>query len=127
MSKIGLFRCADNELKCPLTSCLNSLHNREQGFAGYLETELVGVFTLQNDLEDNLKLAKIMAAKGAEAIHLVTCSFAHRGEGKTWHLGQGFIRDADNLAREIAKASGLPCVKGSAHLPADYEVETYTA
>lgn len=127
MSKIGLFRCADNELKCPLTSCLKSLKSREQGFAGYLETELVGVFTLQNDLEDNLKLAKIMAAKGAEAIHLVTCSFAHRGEGKTWHLGQGFIRDADNLAREMAKAGGLPCIKGSAHLPADYEIETYTA
>ncbi len=127
MSKIGLFRCADNELKCPLTSCLKSLQDREQGFAGYWETELVGVFTLQKDLEENLKLAKIMAGKGAEAIHLVTCAFAHRGEGKTWHLGQGFVPDTDNLAREIAKASGLPCVKGSAHLPADYEIETYAA
>lgn len=127
MSKIGLFRCPDNELKCPLTSCFKSLKDREQGFAGYSETELVGVFTLQKNMKENLKLAKIMKAKGAEAIHLVTCSFAHKGEGKTWHLGQGFIQDTDILAREIASATGLPCVKGSAHLPADYEIETYTA
>ncbi len=68
-----------------------------------------------------------MKAKGAEAIHLTTCSFAHKREGKTWHFGDGFIQDTDGLARDIARATGIPCVKGSAHLPADYKIGTYTA
>ncbi|MFP4167308.1 MAG: CGGC domain-containing protein [Desulfonatronovibrionaceae bacterium] len=125
MSKIGLFRCADNERKCPLTSCFKSLNHREQGFAGYADTELVGVFTLQKDTEENLALAKILKAKGAEAIHLVTCAFARKGEGKTWHLGGGFIEQTSALAQKIAEATNLPCIKGSAHLPADYKPEIF--
>jgi predicted metal-binding protein len=125
MTAIGLFRCQENETKCPLTNCFRSLLSREQAFSGYERTELAGVFTLQDDLAATLDLAKILKSKGAEAIHIPTCAFAHKGEGKTWHLGHGFVPNVDDLCTAIAKESGLPCVKGSAHLPEGYTPQVF--
>ena len=123
MTRIGIFRCRENENKCPLTSCFTSLHERKQGFSGYQDTELTGVFSLSDSAEDNVALARILQAKGAEAIHFVTCSFCQKGEGKTWHLGNGHCPHVDSFARRIAEETGIPCVKGTAHLPEGYVPE----
>ncbi|MDZ7761939.1 MAG: CGGC domain-containing protein [Desulfovermiculus sp.] len=126
MTAIGLLRCPENETKCPLTNCFRSLFSRQQGFTRYDEhTDLAGVFTIQSDMDATLDLAKILQAKGAEAIHVVTCAFAHKGEGKTWHLENGFISNVDDLCAAISQATGLPCVKGSAHLPQGYIPEVF--
>jgi predicted metal-binding protein len=125
MTAIGLFRCRENESKCPLTNCFQSLFSRQQGFTGYEQAELAGVFTLQDEQTANLDLAKILKSKGAEAIHIATCAFAHKGEGKTWHLGNGFVGNVDELCAAIAKETGLPCVKGSAHLPEGYSPQVF--
>jgi predicted metal-binding protein len=125
MTAIGLFRCRKNETKCPLTNCFRSLFSRQQGFSDYEQTEIAGVFTLQDDQAINLDLAKILKSKGAEAIHITTCAFAHKGEGKTWHLGNGFAKNVDELCAAIAKETGLPCIKGSAHLPEGYTPQVF--
>ena len=125
MKNIGLFRCQDNEHKCPLTSCIRSIEGCRQGFASYEQARLVGVFALQADLENNLALADILKQKGADTIHFVTCAFCHKDESKTWHLGNGFFEGLDDLAKTMTDQTGLPCVKGSAHLPSDYQVEQF--
>lgn len=125
MTKIGIFRCKENENICPLTNCFKSLREKAQAFNGYNDTELTGVFTLRDSAEDNVSLAKILQAKGAETIHFVTCSFCRKGEGKTWHLGNGYCSDIDTLVRRISQETGIPCVKGTAHLPADYVPEVF--
>lgn len=126
MKNIGLFRCRDNDQRCPLTSCLQSIKAGRQGFAAYDQARLVGVFSLQDTMDENLALAEILKQKGAETIHFVTCAFCHKDENKTWHLGNGFINNVDELARHISLRTGIPCVKGSAHLPADYDPEHFT-
>lgn len=125
MTCIGLLRCRENETKCPLTNCFRSLVNREQGFFGYDQTDLTGVFTLQDEMKETLDLARILKSKGAEAIHVVTCAFAHKQEGTTWKLGHGFVPDVDHLCARIAQTTGLPCIKGSAHLPPGYTPEVF--
>jgi predicted metal-binding protein len=124
MTQIGVFRCQENAQKCPLTNCFKSLRGRVQGFAGYDEAELAGVFTLSDRAEENLALAKILKSKGAEAIHIVTCAFCQKGQDG-WQLGNGFRSQVDETARSIAEATGLPCVKGTAHLPEGYEPEVF--
>ena len=125
MKRIALFRCRDNEEQCPLTSCLQSIEACRQGFASYEQARLVGVFSLQDAAEETLALAEILKQKGAEAIHFVTCAFCHKDEHKAWHLGNGFVHDLDGLARQMADRTGIPCVKGSAHLPKDYQAEQF--
>lgn len=125
MTKIGILRCKGNEDKCPLTNCFKSLREKVQAFSEYEETELTGVFTLSDSVEKNVELAKLMQAKGAENLHFVTCSFCHKGEGKTWHLGNGYCSDVDSIARRINKETGMPCMKGTAHLPEDYKPEVF--
>jgi predicted metal-binding protein len=124
MTQIGIFRCRDNAQKCPLTNCFKSLRQRSQAFAGYDAAELAGVFTLGDQAEDNLALAKIMKSKGAEAIHIVTCAFCRKDQDG-WTLGNGFLTDVDETARRIAEATGLPCVKGTAHLPEGYSPQVF--
>lgn len=80
MTKIGIFRCAQNEKECPMTSCFLSF---------------------------------------------VTCSFSYKGDGKIWYLGNGFFENVDDLAIKISRETGLPCVKGTAHLPEEYTVEVF--
>jgi len=125
MTKIGIFRCKENEQKCPLTNCFLSLQEKKQGFAHYEEVKLYGVFTLSDKLEDNINLAKIFKSKGVEVIHFVTCSFSSKDENSNWELGNGFFEDIDSMAQEIAENTGLACVKGTAHLPKDYVLETF--
>ncbi len=126
MSKIGIFRCQGNEKKCPLTNCLLSLQQGKQAFSSYDEVELYGVFSLQEDFEENVNLANIMKSKGVEVIHIVTCAFSNKSSGKNWELGGGYCSNVDSLAEKIARETGLPCVKGTAHLPQEYELESFT-
>ena len=125
MTAIGLLRCPENEFKCPLTNCFRSLLSRQQAFAGYEHTDLAGVFTMHRNRDTTLDLARILQSKGAEVIHVVTCAFAHKDQGKTWHLGNGFVSNVDDLCAAISTASGLPCIKGSAHLPRNYSPEVF--
>lgn len=125
MTKIGIFRCAQNEKECPMTSCFLSLQNREHGFSGYDQAEIAGIFTLQDSEAENISLAETFKSKGVEVIHFVTCSFSHKGDGKIWYLGNGFFENVDDLARKISRETGLPCVKGTAHLPEEYTVEVF--
>lgn len=124
MTKIGLFRCKGNETKCPLTNCIKSLRSGIQAFCGYDEPELTGIFTLSNVQEENIAMAKILQAKGAETIHFATCAFCHK-EDENWFLGNGYCSQLDTLAANIARETGMPCVKGTAHLPQNYEPEVF--
>lgn len=120
MTKIGIIRCEKNESKCPLTGCITCLSQGKQAFSAYDATELTGVFTCQCPGDSVENMAKILKAKGAEAIHVPTCLFASKTEGK-WVMEQGgFCPDIDQLVARIHKATGLPCIKGTAHLPEGY-------
>lgn len=128
MTKIAILRSDRNSHKCPLTSCFKCLRDCTQGFAGYENTELVGVFTLAKEGQDSINLAKILKAKGAEAVHVVTCAFSSKSENG-WTLGQGLEQkegqDLDRLLRDMAGATGLPFIKGTAHLPQGYAPERF--
>ncbi len=126
MKNIGIIRCEKNEAKCPLTSCLKSLEASNQGFAPHRDEgcKLIGVFTCRCPGDNISDLAGILKAKGAEAIHFVTCAFS-RKTPDGWILGDGFCPDLDRLVRQAADKTGLPCVKGSAHLPKNYEPEAF--
>ncbi|MDD4731215.1 MAG: CGGC domain-containing protein [Desulfovibrio sp.] len=119
MTKIGIIRCEKNEHACPLTSCFKCLNSMEQGFAGYDECELAGVFTCRCPGDNVPELARILKAKGAEAIHFPTCTFAHKRKDG-WEMGRGLCPEMDALVQEANEKSGLPCVKGTAHLPKGY-------
>ena len=120
MTKIGIIRCEKNEKKCPLTGCITCLGEKTQGFKGYDETKLAGVFTCRCEADNVEDLAKILKAKGAEAIHVPTCLFANKVDGK-WVLdGGGLCPDLDSILDRMRKASGLPCLAGTAHLPQGY-------
>ena len=123
MTKIGLMRCEKNENRCPLTGCLTSLQTCTQGFAGYAAAEIAGVFTCRCPGDDVVEKANILKSKGAEAIHFCTCTFAHKASN-AWVMGEGFCDHLDELMAKVAKGAGIPCVKGSAHLPEAYQVET---
>ncbi|BDQ35524.1 CGGC domain-containing protein [Pseudodesulfovibrio portus] len=122
MTKIGVIRCEKNERKCPLTGCITSLTQQAQGFASYDQTQLTGVFTCRGDMDDVANMAKILKAKGAEAIHLPTCLFANKSDGVWIMEGGGFCDRMETLTDRINEA-GLPCVKGTAHLPEGYVPE----
>lgn len=124
MTKIGLIRCEKNEAKCPLTSCLKALSSAQEGFTGYEGAELVGVFTWRCPEDGLTNLVKILKSKGAERVHFCTCLFAHK-EAEGWVLGGGFCPELDEHVRQAAKESGIPCVKGSAHLPRGYVPEVF--
>ena len=119
MTKIGLLRCPQNETKCPLTSCLKTMAASSEGFSEYEAAELAGVFTLTESRDKNVELAKILKAKGAEVLHMVTCGFAKKEDGK-WIVGNGFVEEPEQLMSDLARETGLPCVLGGAHLPEGY-------
>ncbi|MEW5949118.1 MAG: CGGC domain-containing protein [Thermodesulfobacteriota bacterium] len=124
MAKIGLIRCGKNEKRCPLTGCLQSMKSTTQGFARYPDTELVGVFTCRCPGDGVVELAKILKSKGADVIHLCTCTFAHREDGK-WVAGGGFCAGVDDILKRIAREAEITCVKGTAHLPEGYQPEVF--
>lgn len=123
MTKIGIIRCEKNERRCPLTGCITCLGQGTQGFAGYDETALAGVFTCRCGDDDVEDLARILKAKGAEAIHVPTCLFANKVDGKWTLEGGGFCDKLDSLLERMNQASGLPCVRGTAHLPEGFVPE----
>lgn len=117
MTKIAMIRCEKNENTCPLTACIACLERGTQAFKGYDETTLVGVFTCrcgQDNLED---LARVLKSKGAEVIHVPTCLFANKVDGRWVMEGGGLCRELESVCSRIREASGLPCVEGTAHLP----------
>ena len=126
MAEIGLIRCEKNETRCPLTGCIRSMESRTQGFSGYEGAKLVGIFTCRCPGDNLVEMAKILKSKGADTIHFCTCSFSHKS-GNQWALGGGFCQDVDALMRRVAEEAGIPCVKGSAHLPEGYRPERFEA
>ncbi len=124
MANIGIIRCEKNAERCPLTNCIKSLRQCKQAFADYDEGELIGVFTCRCPGDNVANLAKILQSKGADAIHLCTCTFAQKtGEG--WVMGSGFCDKVDEIMEKLSGAVDVPCVKGTAHLPDGYTPEIY--
>jgi len=124
MAKIGLIRCERNVDRCPMTGCLTCLQETRQGFQAYDQAELVGLFTCSCPGDHLADFAKILQKKGAEAIHLSTCAFAHKEDGR-WVMGGGLCAQPDDVMQRLAEAVGIPCIKGSAHLPEGYEPEVF--
>ena len=124
MDKIGIIRCEKNQDRCPLTSGLDCLRDGTQGFSGYETGRLVGVFGCRCPGDIAVDLAKILQAKGATIIHFPTCTVAHKSEGQ-WILGDGFCDHLEDLAGRIAEEVGIPCVIGTAHLPAGYTPQVF--
>ena len=123
MTKVAIIRCEKNENRCPLTNCLKCLTETKEGFAGYDAAVPAGVFTCRCPGDNVADMAKILKSKGAEAIHFCTCTFASKTD-KGWVSGQGgFCDHLDHLMEVAHTATGLPCVKGTAHLPKDYDAE----
>ncbi|MBN2126164.1 MAG: CGGC domain-containing protein [Deltaproteobacteria bacterium] len=122
MTQIGIIRCEKNEEKCPLTSCFRSMREISEGFQDYESTAPAGVFTCRCPGEVAVQQARILKAKGAEAVHFCTCTFARKGpEG--WVLeGGGFCDHIDEIIEKAHAETGIPCVKGTAHLPGGYTV-----
>ncbi|MBI9084643.1 MAG: CGGC domain-containing protein [Desulfobacterales bacterium] len=124
MARIGIIRCEKNETRCPLTGCINCLNTTVQGFERYDEAQLVGVFTCRCPGDHVVEMGKILKSKGAEAIHVCTCTFAHKEDGQ-WVSGRGFCDHVDDLLARIAQEADIACVKGSAHLPQGYRPESF--
>lgn len=125
MIKAAIIRCEKNEQRCPLTGCFNSLLEAKEGFAGYDACKPAGVFTCRCPGDNVADLAKILKAKGAEAIHFCTCAFAKKGEDGWVAADGGFCDHPDAIIQRIHEATGLPVVKGTAHLPGDYSLQVW--
>ncbi len=120
MTKIGIIRCEKNEDRCPLTNCFKTMMGTDQGFSAYEGCTPAGVFTCRCPGDNAAALGRILKSKGAEAIHLCTCSFAKKTE-KGWDKSQGgFCGHIERIAENVASGTGLPCVLGTAHLPEGY-------
>lgn len=125
MKQIGIIRCEKNETRCPLTSCLKALDQGREGFQDGDGHELVGVFTCRCPGDGVADMARILKSKGAEQIHFCTCMFAHKDKDG-WVEGDGLCPDAARLAGDAARAAGIPCVLGTAHLPKGYRPDIFT-
>ncbi|MFO8111437.1 MAG: CGGC domain-containing protein [Desulfosalsimonadaceae bacterium] len=123
MKKIAIIRCEKNEARCPLTNCLTSLMETKEAFAGYDEAVPIGVFTCRCPGDNIAALAGILKSKGAEAIHFCTCMFAKKTDAGWLAEKGGFCDHLDHLMAASSQATGLPCIKGTAHLPKNYTLE----
>jgi predicted metal-binding protein len=124
MTQVAIIRCEKNAERCPLTSCFKCLTAATEGFAGYQEALPAGVFTCRCPGDNLATLGKILKAKGAEAIHFCTCTFAGKTE-TGWEIAKGgFCDQIDALMAQVHQATDLPCVKGTAHLPEEYVPKT---
>jgi len=124
MTQTAIIRCEKNEERCPLTSCFKCMIESKEGFAGFDDCKPAGVFTCRCPGDNVTELAKILKAKGAEVIHFCTCAFAKKTDDG-WTIGEGFCNHLDEIIERVNKESGLPCVKGSAHLPKGYRSEIW--
>lgn len=120
MTEIALIRCEKNEERCPLTGCFKSMTGAKEGFAVHDECSPAGIFTCRCPGDNAVAYAKILKSKGAQAIHFCTCTFAQKGEDGWNDADGGFCDHIDGIIEKVHRATGLPCVKGSAHLPKGY-------
>lgn len=125
MTKAAIIRCEKNMDRCPLTNCFRSLTEKTEGFAGYDECVPAGIFTCRCPGDNAVDSAKILKAKGAEVIHFCTCSFAQKTDGKWLLKDGGFCENIDDIIERVHEETGIPCVKGTAHLPKDYTLKTW--
>jgi predicted metal-binding protein len=125
MTKVAIIRCEKNEERCPLTNCFKCLTETVQGFSGYNQAVPAGVFTCRCPGDNAVNLGKILKSKGAEAIHFCTCTFATKTDDG-WEMEDGgFCGHIDEVIKQVQQATGLPCVKGTAHLPQGYIPQTF--
>ncbi|MFO7886043.1 MAG: CGGC domain-containing protein [Desulfobacteraceae bacterium] len=125
MTQTALIRCEKNENRCPLTGCFKSMINTKEGFARYDECAPAGVFTCRCPGDNAVEFAKILKSKGAEAIHFCTCTFAKKGKDGWDDSNGGFCENIDSIIERVHAATGLSCVKGSAHLPRGYSPKVW--
>ncbi len=126
MTKVGIIRCEKNEQRCPLTSGFRCMMETREAFQIYESVMPIGVFTCRCPGDSVVELAKILKAKGAEVIHFTTCTFAKK-EDKGWSMERGgFCDHIDELIEKVHRETGIPCVKGTAHLPKDYVPRQWT-
>jgi len=120
MTQVAIIRCEKNLEKCPLKSCLMSLVNKKQAFEQYTETTPGGVFVCRCPGDNAVELARKLKLKGADTIHFTTCTFASKTtDGWTEEAG-GFCEEIDEIIARVSRTVGIPCVKGTAHLPQGY-------
>ncbi len=125
MTKVAIIRCEKNMETCPLTSCFKCLTRKREGFETYDECIPAGIFTCRCPGDKVIGQAKILKAKGADVIHFCTCMFSKKTD-KGWILSdEGFCDHIDKLIEQVHKATDLPCVKGTAHLPQGYHPEMW--
>ena len=74
-------------------------------------------------MDDVANKAKILKAKGAEAIHVPTCLFANKTDGEWISENGGMCDKLEALTYLIQEAAGLPCIRGTAHLPKGFVPE----
>jgi len=127
MRKVGIIRCEKNMDKCPLTNCIRCLREGKEAFSIHDDCSLTGIFACHCPGDKAVDLAKILKAKGAETIHFCTCTFAGKSDGRWVRETGGFCEDIDAIIDKVNAETGLTCVKGTAHLPAGYEVQRWTA
>jgi len=125
MTKVAIIRCEKNAEKCPLTSCLTCLMAAKEGFSCYEACTPVGVFTCRCPGDGTVELATVLKAKGADAIHFCTCAFASKSEQGWTSANGGFCEQIDEIIEHVYSATGLRCVKGTAHLPGEYALHVW--
>lgn len=125
MKKVAIIRCEKNENRCPLTNCFKCLSEKKEAFARYDECMPAGVFTCRCPGDNAVELAKILKAKGAEAIHFCTCAFAKKTDQGWMAQSGGFCKQLDEIIAKVHDQTGLPCIKGTAHLPENYQPEVW--
>ena len=126
MPKVAIIRCEKNEDQCPLTAGLASLKNRKAAFEIYEEEcNLMGVFTCHCPGDCAVDLVNNLKNRGAEAIHFVTCAFATQVDGGWSMENGGFCPNIDKIIESVHNETGLPCVKGTAHLPKNYTIRKW--
>lgn len=126
MTKIGIIRCEKNMYRCPLTNCFKCLMEKKEGFAIYDDCVLTGLFTCKCPGDVAVDLAKIFKARGVEAIHFCTCTFAKKTDEGWIAKDGGFCENIDKIIQDVNKETGISCVKGTAHLPKNYSLETWS-
>jgi len=125
MEKVAIIRCEKNENTCPMTSCLQSLREKREGFAGYEDPQLVGLLTCRCPGENAVEFARILKDKGADTVHFCTCTFANKTDQGWSQEGGGFCDHIDPLVEKIHKEVEIRCVKGTAHLPRGYTPQVW--
>ena len=125
MTNVAIIRCENNMDRCPLTNCFRCLMEKKEGFAIYEDCIPAGVFTCRCPGDVTVNLSKILKAKGAEAIHFCTCTFAKKTTDGWVAKDGGFCENIDKIIEQVHKETGIQCVKGTAHLPKDYTVKIW--